>query len=167
MMPILAALHLIASGLALVSGGLALSGRGFGSVPGRLGLVYVGSVTVMSVSSFGLFRETGSFHALHGVALGLMVIVMPAGWAMVQCPRDPTIFPRHRRTLFGVYLVLLVSTVLETGRRVVAPVLAARGFEAWEAYWIGLGLMAAGVLWIGLRHRTPRPRPSRVDDTKA
>lgn len=159
MVAILVALHLLASGLALLSGGLVLvlSGRGVGSVSGRWSPFYVGSIGVMSVSSLGLFRETGGFHALHGVALVLIAIVVPVGWAMVRCPGDPTIFAKHRRIFSGTYLVLLVSTVLETSRRLVAPVLATRGFEAWEVYWAAVGLLASGFALIGLRLARLRP----------
>ena len=168
MVAILVALHLLASGLALLSGGLALvvSGRGVGSVPGRWALFYVGSVGVMSISSLGLFRETGGFHALHGVAVVLMALVLPSGWAMVRCPGNPAIFRRHRRIFSGTYLVLLVSTVLETARRLVAPVLAARGFESWEVYWAAVGLLAAGMALVGLRLvRTRRDDVSREGDS--
>ncbi|MEN9732712.1 MAG: hypothetical protein RLZ45_707 [Verrucomicrobiota bacterium] len=153
MPPTLVILHLVASGVALLSGGLVLGlmRRVLGSVLAWSGLLYVGSVGVMGASSMGLFRETGGWHALHGVALLLIVIVSPAGWAMVRSPGDPTPCLRHRRALSGTYLVLLVSTVLETARRLVAPILAARGFEAWETYWIAVGLLTASVALIGLR----------------
>lgn len=147
----LVVLHLIASAVALVSGGLVLSGRGHGALPKHLVPLYLGSVGAAGASSLGLFRETGGWHALHGVALLLLAVLIPPGLALVRQDGAAAVFPRHRRTLSGTYLVLLVSTVLETARRIVAPMLAARGFEAWEAYWVAVGLLAAGMAVLGLR----------------
>lgn len=155
----LIALHLMASGLALIAGGLALvvSGRGAQRVVGWIGMVYVGSVGVMSASALGLFRETGGFHALHGVAFVSLALIVPAGSTMIRSPGAPSIVLHHRSTLSGAYLILLASAVLETARRIIAPMLAARGFEAWEIYWGAVGLLAAGVVLLGIR-LTRKPR---------
>lgn len=153
MTSILVALHLVASGLALLAGGLALvsSGRGARAVLGWIGMIYVGSVGVMSGTALGLFRETGGVHALHGVAIVSLMLVVPAGSTMIRYPGAAEIVLHNRGTLSGTYLILLVSAVLETARRLVAPLLAARGFEGWEAYWGVVGLLAAGMAVLGLR----------------
>lgn len=166
MTSILVALHLMASGLALLAGSLALvsSGRGARSVLGWIGMIYVGSVGVMSATALGLFRETGGVHALHGVAIVSLILVVPAGCTMIRYPGAAAIVLNHRGTLSGTYLVLLVSAVLETARRLVAPLLAASGFEAWEAYWGGVGLLAAAMAVLGLR-LTRKPGDGNIGDT--
>jgi len=165
MTSLLGALHLMASGLALLAGGLALvsSGRAARAGLGWIGMIYVGSVGVMCGTALGLFRETGGVHALHGVAIVSLMLVVPAGCTMIRYPGAAAIVLNHRGTLSGTYLILLVSTVLEIARRLVAPVLAAWGFEAWETYWGVVGLLAAAMAVLGLR-LTRKPGEWNIGD---
>jgi len=126
--------HLVAALASLLLGTTVLMLRKSGKRHRRLGYAYVGSLALMLVTAFGIYRQYGGFGIFHVAALlsaaTLLLGIVPA-WR-----RKPI---RAWRTLHYSFMYL---SVLELYVALVAEVLVRRaGWSFWEVAVVSVGVV--------------------------